>query len=1561
MSISLHTLSLQGTPLLLDAAVKGALLLAIAALGTLSMRRSSAALRHAVWVAAIAGLVFLPVLSVALPGWHVLPGWCDLAPEVAVSTPEENLPDEAARGAGPGTLVTAQAPPEETATFDPPAPLPPGMAEADPAGAPMPADRVAAEAPQASWPARSILPWLGGLWAIGTATFLVLLVLSQLSLWLLRRGSSQISSPLWIARVEAVSARLGLDRSVVLLGSDRRAMPMVWGVLRPKLLLPSQCDGWPERRCQAVLLHELGHVKRWDCASKLMAQAACALHWFNPLVWIAAKRMHVEAERACDDLVISSGAAPGDYAEQILEIASGCRTSPLAAHGAIAMARRSHLEGRLLAILDHRRNRRPLTPVGALVAAVLIVGVAAVVASVRAAGPAEPSQQAPQGDRGARETPSDAAPAEPPKRAKPTSGASDATAVPPGTKTAAELLRALKTAQSDAAQAEVARRLIGWGDRSIVPDLVEMLKSEDRGARCRAGRVLAALGDQRGLAAVLAELNDTGPRPTKMIRSDGKPNVPGQVQSDRYYAVHVLGEIGDRRAVPALIEALQDRLVNYKAAIVLGKLGDRRAVPPLKEMLKSDRPNERLWAGYALGKLGDPVGVPTVAAFLKDPQWTQRRHAAESLAEFADRRAVAPLIEALKDGQPEVRVSTARALGRIADGSAIAALEALLKDDAVTASGPPTAVRDAAAEAIRQIRAAAESPAAKADADRGPAGHVKLGQVIERVVAFDFTEDNAYLDLDTGKQGRRETGIDLISTAGESDTGVRTGLDMVAIPVHRKRWDDSPEVVLGEVAKGKPQRQVRLGRNELGLDDPDRVYFFKTREGGVGVLQIVPTDIQFSNVTVRYKIVHRTDGQPAWGEAAEPALRLSIRCAAQALKAGDPIPITFEITNIGIRPYRYQDRAGDRSGRMPEYALLARDAQGTQVPDPRARSGGGPGGGLSSTAALPPGQSFTKTIPLNLWALVTRPGTYQVVGTYDPQNAPAESGKIAPIRSAPISVILQPRSDGEMAAYVADLSHRLLSGDDPKDADELVRRLMYTCDRRIVPALIEAMYRDPGTGDWWAREAFRHYLPDDRQATDALLTTAMKQGMAESMFDLLRERGCTPDQIKPLVEVSLSPEHRRTWHEGAKAAMALGDDRFTPRLIAIATDAAIPAENTAREQAIRALPCHRTDEAVAVLKKLLEDPDPVVRRVTGDAIRMAYLCRDQGVRFSRPLRNDDFEAKYRQPPRGPEGPSGGDSPDGKEVLKQLKSLDAAYETAFTASGIRPGRLKKKWKLTMLDGEIVYQEQVVEIAGPVEARTGPAVPPSAPKPADDKTKPSNPRGGIKRAEYRIGEFVAFRSTFYVGPKVQAQHDWVGRIRGYGPLDPWPENSPGPATAGFLGVVKPDAPTYMLLIKRPLLSLGRGYSRYIADVKEVRREESGHLKVTADGIDLGFRVGAKWELLIDPDAAYMVRSAKMVDAKQRTTSITNSGLKRYGPRCVPEKAECKGAFIDASFEIESASPEADVEFLKRAKAAMRPPYLIHMDVHDERVTPGLYVPYDAGKTSPQGRRKDWEIGF
>ena len=296
--------------------------------------------------------------------------------------------------------------------------------------------------------------------------------------------------------------------------------------------------------------------------------------------------------------------------------------------------------------------------------------------------------------------------------------------------------------------------------------------------------------------------------------------------------------------------------------------------------------------------------------------------------------------------------------------------------------------------------------------------------------------------------------------------------------------------------------------------------------------------------------------------------------------------------------------------------------------------------------------------------------------------------------------------------------------------------------------------------------------------------------------------------------------------------------------------------------------------------------------------------------------------------------------DGKEVLKKLKSVDAVYAAAFTASGKRSGGPIRKWKFAMLRGRIALEEEVVEVTK-----------------ADIAKRRQLGRPGVRDED----PMLALRSTFFVGPAAQAKYDWVGTIKRYGPQDPWPENTAGPATAGSLDVVDPDAPTYMLPIRRTLWCLGRGYSRHVTRIRDVSRQEDGRLTVAADGLDMALRPGAKWELVIDPNAEYLVRSATLVDNRNRRSSFTNSGLKRHGPHCVPEKGECKGAFISTSFEFLSASFEADVEFLRRAKATMQPPYLIHTDVHDQRRTPELYMPYDAGKMSPKGGRPDFDIDW
>ena len=281
--------------------------------------------------------------------------------------------------------------------------------------------------------------------------------------------------------------------------------------------------------------------------------------------------------------------------------------------------------------------------------------------------------------------------------------------------TTSKLLAAFRTETVFWKQIEIGKQLAALNDKSVIPAMVEIAKSPDRRIRCNAGYVLAKLGDERGLATVLAELRDKSPeRKVEEIRSDGKPNVAGQISSDRYYAAHVLGEIGDTRAVPALIAMVQDNDLTGQAAYILGKLGDKGALPTLREALQ--RSGTRLLDGYptdqfmlscGLASLGDAGGFSLLLRFLKDGEsWVQRRGAAEYLGDLGDRRAVPALIVSLKDQEINVRVSAARALGKIGDATSIPALTGSLGDDTQTTSWKPTTMKQTAAESIRQIRQA---------------------------------------------------------------------------------------------------------------------------------------------------------------------------------------------------------------------------------------------------------------------------------------------------------------------------------------------------------------------------------------------------------------------------------------------------------------------------------------------------------------------------------------------------------------------------------------------------------------------------------------------------------------------------------------------------------------------------------------------------------------------------------------------------------------------------------------------------------------------------------------
>jgi beta-lactamase regulating signal transducer with metallopeptidase domain len=383
----------------LRAALRGSVLLLAAGAATLLLRRASAAARHLVWALAFAGLLALPVLPALLPALEVPlpPLGAELLGRFGMETPE--LPEVEI----PFTVEVAPDPdpdpqpdpdPELAAVSD--AIL---MAQdalhADTRGA-APHGEHAVEVHHGAlalgWPLLLLVAW-----AAGSALMLGLLLLGVLRL------RSEDARARWVMDgplaelLERLRAEAGVLRPVALLqGPDDSAMPVTWGVLRPRILLPAGAEEWPAERLRSVLLHELAHVRRGDWAVLLAAGAACALYWFNPLVWAAAARLRAESEHACDDQVLRAGARPSDYAGHLLEVARTLRGPPAAHAAAVAMARPAQIRGRLLAVLAEERPRGPVSrrfAVPVLLAASLAVALLAALSPV--AGEAAPAEGSP--------------------------------------------------------------------------------------------------------------------------------------------------------------------------------------------------------------------------------------------------------------------------------------------------------------------------------------------------------------------------------------------------------------------------------------------------------------------------------------------------------------------------------------------------------------------------------------------------------------------------------------------------------------------------------------------------------------------------------------------------------------------------------------------------------------------------------------------------------------------------------------------------------------------------------------------------------------------------------------------------------------------------------------------------------------------------------------------------------------------------------------------------------------------------------------------------------------
>jgi beta-lactamase regulating signal transducer with metallopeptidase domain len=135
------------------------------------------------------------------------------------------------------------------------------------------------------------------IWGLGALYLVVRLVLGAVVLGRVVRRGTPLETPDWRRPLLEAADRLALPDLPRLVMSDRFPMPFACGLARPAIVLPSGAAEWDDRRRRTVLVHELAHVSRRDLVANAVGQLACALYWFHPLVWIAARKLRIESER----------------------------------------------------------------------------------------------------------------------------------------------------------------------------------------------------------------------------------------------------------------------------------------------------------------------------------------------------------------------------------------------------------------------------------------------------------------------------------------------------------------------------------------------------------------------------------------------------------------------------------------------------------------------------------------------------------------------------------------------------------------------------------------------------------------------------------------------------------------------------------------------------------------------------------------------------------------------------------------------------------------------------------------------------------------------------------------------------------------------------------------------------------------------------------------------------------------------------------------------------------------------------------------------------------------
>lgn len=319
---------------LADAALRGAVLAAIVAVGVILFRVGGAANRLAAWRLVLAAALVMPIAGFLLPELLVpVPSFSDASAGMRAMTPLSTIAAGATQATGPSAMPIA------------------------------------------------LIAF--AIYAVGVIVLGIRAFRGWRAVRRLERAAVDARTPFDVLADH--SQRLGLARVPRLIEVPDRmlSVPVTFGVRRPAIVLPVSWQEWPPSKLEAVLIHELSHIGRRDALTQHLAIAVRAIFWPSPLGWWLRRHVSRLAEQASDEAALAGGVEPARYAGILLGFMVSVRNRARRPEWHLAMARTAGAERRVEHVLAWKGSPMSMSPRLSALLTAGAVGLVAIVSAVR--------------------------------------------------------------------------------------------------------------------------------------------------------------------------------------------------------------------------------------------------------------------------------------------------------------------------------------------------------------------------------------------------------------------------------------------------------------------------------------------------------------------------------------------------------------------------------------------------------------------------------------------------------------------------------------------------------------------------------------------------------------------------------------------------------------------------------------------------------------------------------------------------------------------------------------------------------------------------------------------------------------------------------------------------------------------------------------------------------------------------------------------------------------------------------------------------------------------------